>query len=180
MLQYFWVDSVSCLKQKLYRIIPSFRRTIARSQGQSPVMKIRTCAIQRRTKHNGKARNKIPRGREQHHVNGYMLGCLREQAKWLTGVPNMATTWILYLRKEAVLWKTPRYKSSDYSVEAIHVPNMAATWILYLHKEAVLWKTPRYKSSDYSIEAIRGSSWPIHSCLKKSNRTHTHTHTQLL
>ena len=30
---------------------------------------------------------KAPRGREEHHVNGYTLGCLQEQAKWLTGAP---------------------------------------------------------------------------------------------
>ena len=30
---------------------------------------------------------KTPRGPEQRHVNGYMLGRLQEQAKWPTGVP---------------------------------------------------------------------------------------------
>ena len=30
---------------------------------------------------------KRPRGREQHHVNGYTLGRLQEQAKWPTGAP---------------------------------------------------------------------------------------------
>ena len=30
---------------------------------------------------------KTPRGREQHHMNGYTLGCLQEQAKWPTGAP---------------------------------------------------------------------------------------------
>ena len=30
---------------------------------------------------------KTPHGREQRHVNGYTLRCLRGQAKWPTGVP---------------------------------------------------------------------------------------------
>ena len=54
--------------------------------------------------------------------------------------------------------------------------NMAATQILYLREEAVLQKTPHFKSSDCSADAICRSSWLIHHCLEKSNRTHTHIH----
>ena len=34
-----------------------------------------------------KPSTKASRGREQHHVNGYTLGCLQGQAKWRTGAP---------------------------------------------------------------------------------------------
>ena len=50
-------------------------------------MKICACAIQRRAKHDDKARNKNTTGREQRHLNEYTLGCLREQTKWPAGVP---------------------------------------------------------------------------------------------
>ena len=77
--------SQSYVIQKLYRTISSFRQTIARSR----VMKIRTGAIQRRTKSwpNTMAKLVQKRGREQRRVNGYTLRCLREQAKWPTGAP---------------------------------------------------------------------------------------------
>ena len=80
-------------------------------------MKIRTCAIQRRAKHDDKARDKITTGREQRHLNEYTLGCLREQTKWPAGVPIRLQ--LEFCIEEAVLWKTPRCKSSDCSTEAI-------------------------------------------------------------
>ncbi len=54
--------------------------------------------------------------------------------------------------------------------------DMSATRILYLREETVLRKQTHYKSSDCSAEAICRSSWPIHYCLEKLNRTHTPTH----
>ena len=40
--------------------------------------------------------------------------------------------------------------------------------------ERMFYEKTRYKSSDRSAEAIRRSSWPIHYCLEKLNRAHTH------
>ena len=98
--------SQSYVIQKLYRTIPSFKRTTARSGDQRPVMKIHTCAIQLRAKHNGKAHNKNTHGREQLHMNGYMLGCLRGQAKLPTGAPIwLPLEFCIYLLEEAVLQK---------------------------------------------------------------------------
>ena len=59
-----------------------------------------------------------PRGRKQHHVNKCMLWRQQGQAKWLTGA-STASTRILYLCEEAVLRKTPCFKSIDCSTEAI-------------------------------------------------------------
>jgi len=65
--------------------------------------------VQRRAKHNGKARNKSTTWWEQRHVNGYMLGCLWEQAKWPTSAPIWLPLefWIfakrLYYEKTLIL-----------------------------------------------------------------------------
>ena len=67
----------------LERIITSFRRMIARSRGQRPVMKIHKCAMWRRAKHNGKAHNKNttwPRATPREWI---YARAPREQAKWL-------------------------------------------------------------------------------------------------
>jgi len=60
---------------------------------------------------------KTPRGQEQRHVDIRSGACESKQ----NGRPvrQYGCTQILYLREEAVLLKTPRYKSSDCSAEAI-------------------------------------------------------------
>ena len=65
--------------------MPSFRRTIARSRGQRPVMKILKGAIYvalHQTQWQSPC--KPPRGREQCHVNEFTLGRLRERVTWPT------------------------------------------------------------------------------------------------
>ena len=99
------------LRHTVYRTIPSFRRMIARSRSQRPVMTIRT-------KNNGKARNKNTTcGQEQCHVNGYTLGHLREQ----NGRPLLQYSChsnSISLQRGCFM-KTPRYKSSKGSTEVI-------------------------------------------------------------
>ena len=89
------------------------------------MMKIHTCAIhiasrQTMTKHSGRARNKyttLPGATSREWIYAQVPA---RASKMVDQYANTAATQILYLHEEAVLWKTPHFKSSDCSAEAIH------------------------------------------------------------
>ena len=99
------------------------------------MMKIRTCVIQCRAKHNDKACTKTPRGREQRHVNGIYARAPARASKMADQCTNTAATQILLVREEAVLRKTPRFKSSNCSAEAIR----RFSWLIRYFFENLNW-----------------------------------------
>ena len=86
---------------------------IARSRGQRPEIHARALySIAPNTM--AKPVTKTPCGREQRHVNGYMLGRLQEQEKWPTGAPIWLPLKFCIFMKRLFYKKTP-FKSNPYA-----------------------------------------------------------------
>ena len=87
---------------------------------------------------------------------------------------NMAATQILYLREEAVLWKTPCYKSSDCSAEAIR---RSSFWPIRYYLEKLYWTHTHTHTQTQPCGAcaprVKNTIQDIVNCSATNSDTHT-------